>query len=356
MRVTYAALCNMHQGKQEWPQIAVIEHMARRRSGTATLRRSRRRALLMQLSCMIASFCWSSRSLLCLSQARSSSFPVYMEFPSASCFAGFNFGLKLSFLGPSDFDVDFSPLSVVEPSSLPSCHPRIKCSLHRTPPKPHSRSSQWVEQLNPREADTDMNTQGVVWGGVTISSFFVAFRAYARWKSFRRYFWDDGFVLFAWILILATAIMWHFVAADLFQISYVASGKLSITHTPTLVQDTELYLRVSIAVIIFFYTSLWAIKFSFLIFFRKLTAGTYIKAQIIQWWVVFGFTLVTWFACLGTLEYNCLAAPLPRIAQHCSDPYAVRFQRVTLIFNCAMDVLTDIMSSNFSWGPLGETC
>ena len=202
--------------------------------------------------------------------------------------------------------------------------------------------------MHPRKIDADMNTQGIVWAGVGLSFSFVAFRAYARWKSFRRYFWDDFFVLFAWILILATAIMWHFVAANLFQISYVSSGKLSITHVPTLVRDTELYLRVSVAVIIFFYTSLWAVKVSFLIFFRKITAGTFIKAQIIQWWVVLGLTLATWFACLGSLEYNCLAAPLFKIAQHCSSPYSVRFQRVTLITNCAMDVLTDIMSSYLS--------
>lgn len=74
---------------------------------------------------------------------------------------------------------------------------------------------------------------------MAISFLFVTFRAYARWKSFRRYFWDDFFVLLAWILILATAIMWHFVTPDLFQISYVSSGKIPISLAPTLVADTE---------------------------------------------------------------------------------------------------------------------
>lgn len=192
--------------------------------------------------------------------------------------------------------------------------------------------------------DANAWSQRVVWAGMAVSFLFVVFRAFARWKSFRRYFLDDLFVVFAWTLVLATAIMWHFVAADLFQISNVSSGQLPISQAPTLVPDTERYLRVSVAVIIFFYTSLWAIKVSFLIFFRKITAGTYVRAQTIHWWIVFGFTLATWFACLGSLEYNCLAAPLAEIAQHCSNNHSVRFQRVTLIFNCAMDVLTDIMS------------
>lgn len=180
---------------------------------------------------------------------------------------------------------------------------------------------------------------------MTVSFLFIAFRAYVRWKSFRRYYWDDFFVLFAWILILATAIMWHLVAAYMFQMNYESSGQIPLVQAPNLIPDTELYLRVSVAVIVFFYTSLWAVKFSFLIFSRKLTAGTYIKFQIIQWWFVFWFTLATWFVCLGNVEYHCLAAPLIDIAKHCSSNYEVRFRRFRIIFTCIMDVLTDMMSN-----------
>lgn len=199
-------------------------------------------------------------------------------------------------------------------------------------------------QLDSHNIDANTKIQRVVWGGMAISFLFVAFRAYARWKSFRRYFWDDFFVLLAWILILATAIMWHFVAAGMFQISYVSSGKIPISQAPTLVADTERYLRVSVAVLLFFHTSLWAVKVSFLIFFQMLTAGTRVKSQIIQWRVVLGFTLAAWFVCVGTTDYNCMVAPLARIARHCSSPHSVRYQRVGLIVNCMMDVLTDITS------------
>ena len=65
------------------------------------------------------------------------------------------------------------------------------------------------------------------------------------------------------------------------------------------------YLGRSIVVIVFSYTGLWAIKLSFLTFFRPL--GHNARNQKPVWWTVLAMTVTTYFAYLGTIEYHCLA-------------------------------------------------
>ena len=104
------------------------------------------------------------------------------------------------------------------------------------------------------------------------------------------------------------------------------------------------YYKSAVVVLVFFYTSLWAIKTSFLLFFRRL--GHNVTGQKVIWWCVFGFTVASYFVCIGDIQYTCLAAPLENIFDHCSTNAALRFQRITLQFNCAIDVLTDFASKS----------
>lgn len=145
-------------------------------------------------------------------------------------------------------------------------------------------------------------------------------------------------------MVLATSILWHFAEHGMFQSTAIASGQLSPMSVPSYIQDTEHYLRSSIAVIILFYSSLAAIKISFLLFFRRLTIGVHDKAQTIQWWAVFGFTIATWLASIGTINYKCLAPSLMEISATCIQQWSVDFNRATLIANCVMDVVTDALS------------
>ena len=95
-------------------------------------------------------------------------------------------------------------------------------------------------------------------------------------------------------------------------------------------------------ILVFFYTSLWAVKTSFLLFFRRL--GHNVTGQKVLWWCVFAFTLASYFVCIGDIQYSCLASPLENNFARCSTDAALRFQRITLDFNCAIDVLTDFAS------------
>ena len=105
---------------------------------------------------------------------------------------------------------------------------------------------------------------------------------------------------------------------------------------------SESYFKSTVAVIILFYTSLWSIKISFLLFFRRL--GNNVKHQKILWWPVFGFTVATYFACIGSIQYPCLVRSFTYLAANCVTPSATSFQQDTLKLNCAWDVSTDFFS------------
>lgn len=180
----------------------------------------------------------------------------------------------------------------------------------------------------------------VIWAGVVVSFLFLVMRLTARYKTFKRLYFDDGFVIFSWFLALFTAIIWQIVARFMYQFMAITSGQLWPPPT-NFVNDTERYYKGSVVVLIFFYTSLWAVKISFLFFFKRL--GQNVRWQKILWWCVLAFTVATYFVCIGDIQYSCLAAPLGEIISHCSSDRDVNFQLVTLKFNAAIDVLTDVM-------------
>ncbi|KAI4269593.1 MAG: hypothetical protein LQ337_007189, partial [Flavoplaca oasis] len=116
---------------------------------------------------------------------------------------------------------------------------------------------------------------------------------------------DDALVLFSWIALLLNAILWHIGQDALYENIAVSSGQL-YPPPPDFSRRTEKYLRRSVAVIIFFFTGLWSIKLAFLLFFKRL--GQNVRHQDKVWWVVLSITIATYVACVGTIDYRCLAS------------------------------------------------
>jgi hypothetical protein len=172
-----------------------------------------------------------------------------------------------------------------------------------------------------------------------LATVLVACRTWLRFRKFRRLFVDDGFVFFAWILVLVSSILWQIYADDMYLNSAITRG---VQMPPAdFVQRSEGFLKASAAVVFLFYTTLWSIKLSFLFFFRRLyvNVGSWMRF----WWLIFAVTVATWAVCVGNIEYKCLVRPLMEVATHCSGDSSRRFQRITLILNCVLDLVTDAL-------------
>lgn len=180
---------------------------------------------------------------------------------------------------------------------------------------------------------------GFVWGGFTIATLFVCFRAWARYHTFRRYFMDDVFVLLALTCFLTSAILWQHVSDDMYETLDVAAG-LDKEIPSNYIQASQTFFGTQIGIILLFTSTLWSIKVAFLLFFRRL--GENVSGQQIHWWCAFTFTIVTWIVGIGTIQYQCLAPPVLEIAIKCSTSKAILFEHATLINNLVMDVSSDL--------------
>ena len=106
--------------------------------------------------------------------------------------------------------------------------------------------------------------------------------------------------------------------------------------------DSEMYFRKSLAVQVCFSTGLWAVKFSFLLFFRRL--GQNVARQQVLWWCVFVFTVAVYIVSIGDVPYACYADSFDRLMQNCGTESAARHQRVIFWVNCILDIVSDYLS------------
>ena len=126
-------------------------------------------------------------------------------------------------------------------------------------------------------------------------------------------------VLIAILFLMINTLIWQFTKDDLYVLIAVESGQL-YPPPSDLPERARRYLKRSVAVIFLFYSGLWAIKLSFMLFFKRL--GRNIRGQRIIWWTVMAFIAASWLACLGTIQYHCLTGSFDYIESRCGNSKA----------------------------------
>ena len=107
-----------------------------------------------------------------------------------------------------------------------------------------------------------------MWSGIAVALYFLAFRIFVRIKSFRRIYVDNVLVLIAWLMFLAFAIIWQSQQTALYEEYSLALW--TIIRTPDKLQAGRTLLYAKSTNGILYLTSLWIIKFSFPVFFRRI--------------------------------------------------------------------------------------
>ncbi len=171
---------------------------------------------------------------------------------------------------------------------------------------------------------------------------FVIFRLVVRIVKLRRLFFDDAFVIFAWLCLLIIAIISQVMLDSWYLLARLASGQLLIFPPSNILQLGERNMRFTATIYMLFYTSLWSIKFSFLLFFRRL--DQVVKAQRILWWAVFTLCVATYLVCLGTFDWYCLTGPILEVPQRCYTPHRIRYTIMSIKIPTALDIATDTLS------------
>lgn len=140
----------------------------------------------------------------------------------------------------------------------------------------------------------------VIWVGVAASVFFTILRVFIRLIYFRRLYVDDAFVVMALAILIASAVMYHFMAPTM----YLLYALTEENPPPTdFLEKLIRYLKMQFAVTLLFWTCLWAVKFSFLAFFYKLGQG--LRTQKLLWRVVLVFSIFAYLGCLISYPIAC---------------------------------------------------
>ena len=144
---------------------------------------------------------------------------------------------------------------------------------------------------------------------------------------------------------IVTGIIWQTVMAhDMYETMSVFAGFQ--LPGPNFLAHAHRYAKSSLATLLLFYSTLWAIKLSFLIFFRRL--GKHARRQKLLWWPIFGLTVTSYLIILGITPYRCLAGSITYLVEKCAAESVVKSNQKIFLCCFIFDVFTDI-ASKFSF-------
>ncbi|KAI1341886.1 hypothetical protein F5Y15DRAFT_375595 [Xylariaceae sp. FL0016] len=179
---------------------------------------------------------------------------------------------------------------------------------------------------------------GILWSGSIFSLLVLSTRLEIRRRIYSTLKTDDYLVICAWVLSLATTILWTILRDDLYASLAAADSVASLNEV---LDEAGTMLRGMLASDILSWTCLWSVKLSFMAFFYPL--GKQIKSQRMLWWGVIGFILIGYLVCVGTLDYECLTSRGLDILNICSKRRVIDWEYAALRTITAMDVVTDAL-------------
>lgn len=157
----------------------------------------------------------------------------------------------------------------------------------------------------------------------------------------KRFFSDDCLVIVAWLLSFGISIIYTVLVDQAFEVVSFGAGLLYPAPRDFPVRTQQFY-RSWTSSFMVFYTSLWCIKLSFLLFFHRLIPDS-LRSLRWHWWGVLAVTVPSYAICFATLPYPCTFSSFEKMA----SPYCTQEQGRSFIsakVNCALDVFTDVLS------------
>lgn len=128
-------------------------------------------------------------------------------------------------------------------------------------------------------------------------------RCGARWYKTRGLPWaaEDLFMYLALVSFAITTALYLATIPTFYNVMEIAAGRME--PYASLQTDLVVMLREFFTVQIFFWLTLWAVKWSLLFMFKALTNGIRIYTNI--WWAALAFTVLTFIGCVISNFTSC---------------------------------------------------
>lgn len=184
--------------------------------------------------------------------------------------------------------------------------------------------------------------QGIVWAGFALSTLAFIGHLWFRWASLRKFLAEDCLMAFVLSIQLATAIICQIRLHYVYTMEKVGNGL--ILPPPTFLEDVPRGLRGLLASEILTIFGLWGVKFSFLLFFRRLFCAARPLYRY-AWWGVVVITIMCFGVMIGLLSYECTASDVEVILSTCTLPSAIRMEWIQVQTTSAVDAFSDALST-----------
>ncbi|KAI5458332.1 hypothetical protein BGZ63DRAFT_427584 [Mariannaea sp. PMI_226] len=174
---------------------------------------------------------------------------------------------------------------------------------------------------------------------IIITSLVAGTRLVLSILQHRRFQWDDGWLIAAYIFFLVVSSMYMAVGPVIFKFQDLAAGKLQPYPT---IADDSLYLQKT-----FFVTTsglwicLWCVKFSLLALYKKLLNNLPFYQKI--WWGVIAFCVVVLAGAITSSMLSCSSLHAWFTAGACSTERDVKASKISLWYSFAVDIITDVI-------------
>ncbi|KAK3986412.1 hypothetical protein QBC44DRAFT_402771, partial [Cladorrhinum sp. PSN332] len=181
--------------------------------------------------------------------------------------------------------------------------------------------------------------KAIIWVGTALSIISCGLRAYIRIRLFRRLFLDDWLMLFALLMVIATATIQQPTMKLVYELLRVLNEVQE--PSPTFLHDATIGARAYGVTALFYTLGVYSVKLSFLVFFYRL--GSRITLYLVIWWGVVLITIGFCAASIGIVNYNCEFAPFDMIMQNCTKPESLVATFEMFKVSVAMDLVTDAL-------------
>ncbi|ROW13814.1 hypothetical protein VPNG_03623 [Cytospora leucostoma] len=182
---------------------------------------------------------------------------------------------------------------------------------------------------------------GVQWAGAGFSVAFVFVRLISRCRGPRRIFWDDVCAVVAAVLVLITACLWQWAARDMYYILDLQAGL--VPYDAALPSRLSRELKISFVTEVFFYATLFLVKISLILFFKRL--GSNVSGQAYIRWSALALSAICFGASIGAmgLKAQCmLNSDVEYLETYCASRGFYTITTKTITASCVLDVASDL--------------
>lgn len=123
---------------------------------------------------------------------------------------------------------------------------------------------------------------------VVLSSLIAGLRLFLSMSEQRKFQWEDGWLVAAYVFFLVLSILYLVATPTMFRVAKVASGDME--PYPSIAEDGLFIQKTFFVTTSGLWLCLWAVKLSLMAVYKRLMAG--LKHYIRIWWAVIVFCLV----------------------------------------------------------------